>query len=400
MYSFEKLYVNVAKPVIMLVPKPTPVTYVGAGKVMKTGEILQMNNVTRVLIITDASLHKIGLVDPVIKSLKEAGISYVIYDGVKPDPSYSIVEEALDCCKVNACNGIVALGGGSVMDTAKVVNVAFTNHKAPQKLKGLLKVRKRGMPFIAIPTTAGTGSETTVAAVISDPVTHDKTQVLDPKIVPCAAILDPELTVGLPVSITAHTAMDALTHALEAYTNTYANSETDRFAEIAVKLIYENVVNVYNNPKDIKGREALLVASFYAGMAFTRTYVGYVHAFAHNIGGHFNVPHGLACAAVLPHVMEFFEPACEERFAKLCDLVGLSNKDDSVKTKCDKFIKSIYDLNDTLDIPKRLETFPKSAVIDMCKAGFKECHGTYPVPRYLAPREAQRMLNKICAKPR
>ncbi|MEG0020392.1 MAG: iron-containing alcohol dehydrogenase, partial [Oscillospiraceae bacterium] len=237
-----------------------PVCYIGAGKVKKVADILEMNSIKSVIVVTDKSLMKLGLLDGMLNEIKSKDISIFIYDGVVPDPTYTIASEALDVCAKNQCQAIVAFGGGSVIDTAKAVAAAYPNHKAPHELEGLFKVRERIMPFIAVPTTAGTGSEATFAAVISDPATHKKSTIVDPKIVPMCAILDPEITVGLPPHITAHTAMDALTHAVEAYISRYANSETNQYAEIAVKLIYENLERVYNNPSDIKGREALLVA--------------------------------------------------------------------------------------------------------------------------------------------
>ena len=278
MNIFYKLSTIVRKPVIKIVHKPTPVTYIGAGQSRKTGALLLMAGAEKALVITDKVLRKIGLTDDIIKSTEEAGVSYEIYDGVTPDPTFAVVDEALK--SYEGCDSIVAIGGGSVLDTAKAVGAAAANGKSALKLAGMLKVRKHLPPFIAIPTTAGTGSETTVAAIISDTATHAKKQILDPKVVPSIAILDPELTAKLPPHITAHTALDALTHALEAYVSDYTDHNTDRFAEASVKLVYENLPKVLAHPDDLAAREALLTASFYGGMAFTQTYVGYVHAFA------------------------------------------------------------------------------------------------------------------------
>lgn len=398
MYCISKTKVKVAELVFKFVQKPTPVCYIGAGKINKAAEILEMNSVKRVLIITDAFLLKLGLLDSMLEKIKGKNIQAFIYDGVKPDPTFTIADEALKMCKDNNCEAVVAVGGGSVLDTAKVISVAVTNNKTPKELEGMLKAKKKGIPFIAVPTTAGTGSETTLAAVISDPVSHKKTTIVDPNIIPLCAILDPEVTVGLPPHITAHTAMDALTHALEAYVSKYATDETNRYASIAIKLIYENLEKVYQNPKDLDGREALLVASFYAGLAFTRTYVGYVHAFAHNIGGKFGVPHGLANAVLLPHIMEYYKPACQKQFAQLCDLVGMGKSGNSQSEKANLFVDSIFKLNNTLGIPARFEKFVSTEVAAIQVAGFKECHGTYPVPKYLTATEAQKILQKVCAE--
>lgn len=391
-----KSKVGVSKQVFKLVQKPTPVCHIGEGKVNKISDILKMNNVKRVLLIASKSVVKLGLLDTMMDLIKSEGINIFMYNGVKPDPTFAIVEEALKICKDNKCEAIVAIGGGSVIDTAKVVSVSYTNNKPPKDFEGLLKVKKIGLPFIAVPTTAGTGSETTLVSVISDTITHKKTTVIDPKIVPNVAILDPQLTLDLPLSITAHTAMDALTHAVEAYVSTYATDEADKYAEIAIKLIYDSIEKLYKNPKDIKLREDMLVASFYAGMAFTRTFVGYVHAFAHNIGGKFGVSHGLANAVLLPHVMKSYLPTCENRFARLADLLEIGNKNDSNKKKAELFVSSIFELNRTLNIPERLDKFDKKAVSEICQAGFKECHGTYPVPYYYSKKEGEEILFKVC----
>lgn len=398
MYTISKIKIAAAKPIFGLVQKPTPMCYIGAGKVKKAAALLHMNHVQRVLIVTDSSLKKLGLLDPMLAEIRDSGIEIFLYDQVKPDPTFDITDAALKICEENRCQAVLAFGGGSVIDTAKVVSVSYTNQKSPRQLEGLLKVKKVGLPFIVVPTTAGTGSETTIAAVISDPATHKKTTIVDPKIVPMAAILDPELTAGLPVSITAQTAMDALTHALEAYVGTYATEETDRYAIASIGLIYENLEKILENPADLEAREALLVASFLGGMAFTRTYVGYVHAFAHNLGGRFGIPHGLANAVLLPHVMEKYLPVCAKRFGVLSDRFGLC---DGKKTEIEKgraFVDSIFRLNDTMSIPKRLEKFPQNAVDDMVQAAFGECHGTYPVPCYFTKAEAKNILFQVCAK--
>lgn len=397
MYTFSKISAGLTKPVFSLIQKPVPVTHIGPGKVDKVSEIIKMNHLDNVLVITDAGLVGLGLLDAMFQSFEENGIRYSLYDQVKPDPTYTIAREGLKMCKENKCQGIVAFGGGSVIDTAKAVSVAYTNNKEPQAFKGVKKVKKLGMPFIAIPTTAGTGSEATLVSVISDPVTHQKTTMIDPKLVPNFAVLDPELTVGLPPHITASTAIDALTHAIEAYISKNATEETKKYSEISIKLIYDHLENVYNNPKDIEGREALLVASFYGGLAFTRAFIGYVHAFAHNVGGKFGVPHGLANAVLLPHIMAFSKSSCEKDFAKLAELVNVCDKHDSNSAKADKFIQSLFDLNKKLEIPQRLEKFDKGAIADIRKAGFKECHGAYPVPKYLTAKQADEILGKICA---
>ena len=378
--TMSKLSVAVRKPVIKIVSKPTPVTYIGPGRAKEAGRLLKMLGAKKALVITDSFLHQSGLLDGIEESIRSAGVDHVVYDGVQPDPTFAIVAEAKKAC--SGCDAVVAVGGGSVMDTAKAVAAAVANHTSAEALAGMLKVRRRPLPLIAVPTTAGTGSETTVAAIISDTATHSKKQLLDPKLVPMFAILDPELTVGLPKHTTAHTALDALTHALEAYVAGYADEETDRQARIAVRLIFQYLPKVQEDPTDLEGREALLTASFFAGMAFTRTYVGYVHAFAHTIGGKFGVPHGLANAVLLPHIMRYYLPVCYKRFAELGRMLKLGMPGDSDQIKATRFVKLLYKLNRQMGIPTRFEKFPASAIEEVIDMAFQECHGTYPVPRY------------------
>ena len=391
-----KLSIAARKPIIKIVHKPTPVTYIGAGQSKKAGALLSMMGAGKTLLITDRVLRKLGLADGIAESIAQAGIECVIYDGVTPDPTFAVVDEAQESCA--GCDSIAAVGGGSVMDTAKAVGAAVSNGKSAQKLAGMLKVRKPLPIFIAVPTTAGTGSETTVAAVISDTATHAKKQILDPKTVPAAAILDPELTVGLPPAATAQTALDALTHALEAYVSGYADHNTDKYAEISVKLVYENLPKVLERPDDLAAREALLIASFYGGMAFTRTFVGYVHAFAHTIGAMFNVPHGLANAVLLPHIMQYYLPVCENEFSLLAKLTGQYKESAGPGENAAAFVGSLFELNKASGIPERFDSFPESAIVSVVKKAFRECHGIYPVPRYFTRKSASELLRKVCSE--
>ncbi len=395
MSFFAKLSIWLRKPVIKLVNKPTPVTYIGAGRVKEVGGLLFAMDIKKVLIITDRMLRKLGLLDGLLAGIEAEGIEAAIFDGVLPDPTFDVVNEAEQ--SYGDCEAIVAVGGGSVLDTAKAVGAAVSSGKPAAGLAGLLKVKKHLPPFIAVPTTAGTGSETTVAAVISDPSTHTKKQLLDPKLVPSFAVLDASLTVGLPPHTTAHTALDALTHALEAIVADYADGETNQKAFMAVRMIYENLPRVMENPHDLKAREALLVASFFGGMAFTRTYVGYVHAYAHTVGGRYGIPHGLANAVLLPHVMEYYLPVCAAHFARLGELTGVCEAGDPTQRKARKFVDSLFLLNRRFLIPQRFEKFPAGDIDEVIAAAFRECHGVYPVPRYYSRGTARALLEKVCA---
>ncbi len=398
MYELAKAKVNAARPVVAALQKNTPVTYIGAGTVKQMGKILATSKVKRVLILTDAALLSLGLLDSMLESIKAVGIEPVIFDGVRPDPTFSICDAALELYKEKQCDAVVAFGGGSCIDSSKAVAAAASNNCSPRDLDGLLKVKKELVPFIAVPTTSGTGSEVTYGAVISDDATHDKKLMISPRLVPKVAILDPELTTGLPPHITSATALDALTHALEAYTNTYTSEETDAIALKAINLICNNILEAYKNPKNLEAREALMMGSFYAGMAITRAYVGYAHAFAHNIGGTYGIPHGLACGVLLPHVMDSYMDVCKDRFAYLAEYLELVNDSQSVNSKATVFIDYLYDLNNKLGIPARFEKFPKEGIPTVLDKAFAECHGMYPVPRYYTKAEALNILNRVCAK--
>ena len=395
MRILSKLSIAVRKPVIKIVTKPTPVTFIGPGKAKQAGRLLNMLGARRTLVVTDGFLHQSGLLDGLLESIRQAGVEVQVFDGVEPDPTFAIVAQAQLACQ--GCDSVVAVGGGSVLDTAKAVAAAVANRTTAEKLAGMLKVRRRPLPLIAVPTTAGTGSETTVAAIISDSATHSKKQLLDPKLVPMLAILDPELTVGLPAHTTAFTALDALTHALEAYVAGYADEETDRQARISTRLVLQNLPRAEEEPGDLLARENLLLGSFFGGMAFTRTYVGYVHAFAHTIGGKFGVPHGLANAILLPHIMRYYLPVCRRRFAELADLAELSQPGDDVQAKAERFVEYLFALNERFHIPARFEKFPPSAIESVITQAFRECHGVYPVPRYYSRAGARSLMRTVCA---
>ncbi len=402
MYTLQKMKLAAMKPAFGLFGKkmmPETNLIKGEGTTAKVGQLLKSKGIEKPLIVTDEVLLSLGLLDKMLGSLDAEGIEYAMYTGVKPDPTFTIVKEAMAVCKKHNCDAVVAFGGGSTLDTSKTVAAsAGNNFIDPIKLEGMMKVRKKPLPFIAIPTTAGTGSEVTIVAVVSDPVSHRKTTIVDPKLIATDTILDPAITIGLPGHITSTTGLDALTHAIEAYVSGFANDMTDKMALKGIKLISENIEKTYNTPTDIEARENLLVGSMYAGQAFTRTYVGYVHAFSHNIGGKYGVPHGLGNAVLLPHVMEDAKGVAKERFAQLSDFLELTEKTNSHEVKADAFVNYLFDLNKKLNIPERLESFPQDGIETIIDGAFAEAHGTYPVPRYYTREEASVLLNKVCAK--
>ena len=335
------------------------------------------------LIVTDNGLFSLGMLKGLFNALEKAGVEYALYHDVVANPTIKNVNEGLEIYKSNSCDSIVAFGGGSALDCAKTIGALATNKgKTVEKLKGLLHVHKKMPFFIAIPTTAGTGSETTLAAVIVNEVTHHKYAINDPHLIPDVAVHDPKLLTGLPGKITSTTGMDALTHAVEAYIGHSNTRKTQQAALKAVKLIKDNLLESYNDPKNLTYRKNMQEASFLAGVAFTRAYVGYVHAIAHSLGGKYNVPHGLANAIILPYVLESFGEKAYKKLAELSDSINLCDKNETREFKAKAFIKWIREMNAKMDIPDKFDIdYVDKDVEEMAHHAIKEGNPLYPVPR-------------------
>lgn len=393
-----KFVMVLLKLVTVFIPAPKPTIYSGAGSSLKLCESLRFMGVSRLLIVTDEMLAKMGLLDAVKKRLDELGIEYVVFDKVVPDPGYQIVEDGVSLGIDKKCNAVLGFGGGSSLDAAKVIAARMTNAVPISKLVGVLKVKKAPVPIFTIPTTAGTGSETTIAAVVSDPESNQKTPVIDPKLVPIAAALDPELMTGLPPHITAATGMDALTHAVESYISRHAAPDTDVYALSAVKMIMKYLPVAYQNGQDLEAREAMALASFYAGAAFTKANLGYVHAIAHQFGAFYHTPHGLANAIVLPKVLDYSLPAASERLAELAIATEVGQKGESEQVLAQKFVDSVKQLNETIGIPVTLDKLKEEDIPKICKGALKEAHYLYPVPRYMDFAQCKQMVSLMLPK--
>ncbi len=349
-----------------------------------------------VLLVTDPMLMQLKMPQPIIDNCGEVGLHCALFSEVCPNPTIDIVEQALQMYKGEKCQCIIALGGGSSMDCAKAVGarVARPNKSIPQ-MKGILKVGKKLPMLVAIPTTAGTGSETTLAAVITNSQTHEKYAINDHALIPEYALLDPTLTTGLPKKITSTTGMDALTHAVEAYIGKGNTKGTKDMAEKAVKLIFDNLVTAYNDGGNLQARENMLVGAYYAGAAFTRAYVGYVHAMAHTMGGFYHTPHGLANSVILPHVLDWFGSSIYKKLAKLADIVGIDGDSDEVKAK--KFIQAIKDMNKAMDIPEKIEgVVEEKDLPTMVDRAYSEAHPLYPVPKFMSRKDLEDMFRQVC----
>ena len=368
----------------------------GEGAVLKLPKFVKEKGVNKVLVVTDKGLMNIHLLDPLFEELKKEGIEYVVFDGVQPNPTIPNIEECKDMYINNNCQGIIAFGGGSPMDCAKAAAARVVKPKqSVRKMRGYIKVNKKLPPFFAVPTTAGTGSETTVAAVVTDPETHEKNAISDGCLRPKYAVLDPALTIGLPPHITSTTGMDALTHAIEAYIGKSNVKSTIRYSEEAVKLIHTNLEKAYNNGKDIEARSNMLKGSYLAGNAFTRAFVGYVHAIAHNLGGMYNTPHGLANAVILPYVLEWYGASVYKSLAKLYDIAGLGKEDLSNEEKAKAYIAEIKRMNHAMNIPNKFDFIKEEDIPTLVKRALKEGNPGYPVPRIMKPEDCEKVIRSL-----
>jgi alcohol dehydrogenase len=397
--SYYRLYQTIFKLAMPVLPWRKPVLLEGPGSVKKVPNLLEELKIKNVLIVTDGTLMKLGLLDNLIKELGANGCKYVVFDKTVPDPTIENVEDALKLYHQHDCKAIIAFGGGSPMDCAKAVGARVSRPNKPvSKMKGVLKVIFKIPTLIAIPTTAGTGSEVTLAAVISNSDTHEKYPINDFCLIPHYAVLDPELTLKLPPHITAMTGMDAMTHAVESYIGRSNTKETRKAALDAILLIHQNVLKAYNTPGDITAREAMLKGSYLAGVAFTRAYVGYVHAIAHTIGGFYGLPHGLANAVIMPHVLEFYGSAASDRLAELASHIGIGQGNQTNPQKAQAFIQYLRDLNKKMNIQSNIPDIEEKDLPEMISRALAEANPLYPVPRILFREDLEKLYMKIKGK--
>lgn len=360
------------------------------GSVKALPEILKKRKCENVLIITDAGIRKLGLTQRLEKVLAKNEIPYTIYDRTVANPTTENVAEAVELYRANDCRAIIGFGGGSSMDCAKATGARIAKpHQSLAKMKGILNVHKRLPLLIAIPTTAGTGSETTLAAVITDAETRYKYAINDFPLIPRYAVLDPKVTLSLPPAITASTGMDALTHAVEAFIGNSTTYGTRKDALLAVKLIFENLDTVYNDGSNLDARRNMLHASFYAGCAFTKSYVGYVHAVAHSLGGQYNVPHGYANAVILPMVLEAYGSAVYKKLDKLAVEAGIADPEDSYEEGAKKFIQAIKDMKLRFHIGNTIPEIREEDIPKLAHYADKEANPLYPVPVLMNARELE-----------
>ena len=418
---FCRIYQGAMKVGMYMLPWHTPEVIEDRADSDRLLEDIKRREVERLLVVMGPNMMKRGLPVPMLEKLQANGIECEVFDRLTSDPTDAQVEEGVRLYNEKNAQGIILFGGGSPMDCGKAIAARIARpDRTIAELQGVLKVRsRRKVPVMwAIPTTSGTGSEATMAAVITDHETHRKKSINDMAIIPHVCVLDAGLTAGLPPDITAYTGMDALCHAVEAYTNNAYNTALEKkMAKDAVKLIYENLEGAYENGSDMEKRQNMQRAAFYAGRAFTRGCVGYVHAIGHAVGGLYGVPHGKAMAILLPHVLKAFGSSAEAKLAELADHCGLSAEygvDHDGRTggcacpaygamkgkttnngKARLFIEWIENTKRSMDIPDRFDCIKEEDVETIAKWADAEANPLYPVPKIFDRKQLEDLVRSV-----
>lgn len=351
-------------------------------------KVLEEHNIDNIMLVTDKGVKNIGLTNSLEEVLNSNGLSYVVFDETVENPTTKNVEDAVKIYNEKECQCLIAIGGGSAIDCAKAVGARVVcPNKTLNDMKGLLKINHKLPLLIAIPTTAGTGSEATVSAVITDNETRHKYPINDFDLIPNYAMLDAKLTTSLPKQLTATTGMDALTHAIEAYIGKSTTVSTRRNALTAIKLIFENLETAYNDGNNLQARKRMLKASYKAGLAFSKSYVGYIHAIAHSLGGKYNVSHGLANAIIMPYLLKKYGKSVHYKLWKIGKFTGVCNEATSKEEGAILVIQKIEEMNKNMGIPNKINELKQEDIIELSKTAAKEANPLYPVPILFSAKE-------------
>lgn len=377
-------------------PQPKPLVFLGPGSALQLSQAIGRFGLRKILVVTDKPLRELGVLDATVAALHDAGVETAIYDGVLPDPTEEVVDRGIDCYLQERCDSVLAFGGGSSIDAAKVIALGAANNCKAAACIGAKKCKLPAAPFFAVPTTAGTGSEATFIAVISNNDTHEKGGVIDASLIPKAAALDPELMLGLPAHITAATGMDALTHAIESYIGRWETAETNYYGLAASRLVFDNLAEACRNGANLQARESMALASHYGGLAITNALVGYVHAISHNMGAKYGVPHGLANAMILPHVLELLREDAADKLADIAVYCGMGARAEPVPALARKLIDRVWALNDEIGIPRTTDVIREEDIEALVKAAIAE-GGNYPSPRFISEDECRTILRAVRA---
>ncbi len=358
--------------------------------------MLEKKDINSVMLITDSSIRGFKITSPLEQLIKEKNILLTVYDKTVANPTTDNVDEALRLYNENVCQALIGFGGGSSIDCAKAVGARIARPgKTLEQMGGILKVHHKLPLLIAIPTTAGTGSETTLAAVITDSQTRHKYPINDFPLIPRYAVLDPEVTRSLPPALTATTGMDALTHAVEAYIGRSTTVGTRKDSIKAVQLIFANIRDAYADGNNMKARKKMLYAAYLAGSAFTKSYVGYVHAVAHSLGGKYNIPHGLANAVLLPYVLTAYGQSAWVKLHKLAVAIGISDKDASHEEGAKAFINAVKEMQHDLNIGSKLSGIREEDIPELSEYADKEGNPLYPVPMLMNAKELRQFYYDV-----
>jgi alcohol dehydrogenase len=388
--SFAKIkhdvVMSLLKMLLSFMPGTSYMLFAGEGSSRGLCQSIGRSGCKRLLVVTDKPLRDLGIVDRALAGLVGTGVETVIFDGVLPDPTYQIVSDGVAVYREGNCDSILAIGGGSSIDAAKIIGLALTHEGDPKDYVGFGKAKNPIPPLYCIPTTSGTGSEATAGAVISDSETHEKGVISGKSLQPTAACLDPDLLTGLPPHITAATGMDALTHAIEAYIGVWDRGDCKDKGRLATQIIFQQLGRAYADGSDIGARDAMAHASYMAGQAINQVNVGNVHAIAHQLGGQYGIPHGLANAMVLPHVLEMSQEAARERLTQLAQAIGLST--------AEQFIGAVRELSLELGIPARVEKLQQADIPALAARAVAEGDG-YCSPYFMEMDDCVAILNKL-----
>ncbi len=400
MNPFKKIYCRIFQQAfhiaIPFLPYRKPILL---SNMNELAGLLEKRKITSVMLVTDSFIHGNGLIKDLEERLSDKNISCTVYDKTVANPTTDNVEEALAMYKENDCHALIGFGGGSSIDCAKAVGARIANpNKSLARMKGILKVVHKLPLLVAVPTTAGTGSETTLAAVITDSETRHKYPINDFPLIPQYAVLDPKVTRSLPPFLTATTGMDALTHAVEAYIGQSTTTSTRKDSVLAVQLIFQYIRTAYTDGNDMTARKQMLYAAYLAGNAFTRSYVGYVHAVAHSLGGRYNTPHGLANSVLLPFVLESYGKSAEKPLHRLAVAVGISDRNESDHDGAIKFIDAIKEMKKDLNIGDTIAGIKKEDIPELARYAEKEGNPLYPVPKIMDAKELERFYDMVMEK--
>ncbi len=389
--AYCRIYQTVFKLALPLLPYRSPEILEHVGEIP---DVMKREGIKKPLVVTDKSVRGLGLTKTLEESLARAGFEFEIFDGVVANPTTKNAEEAKALYVSSGCDCLIAFGGGSPMDCAKCVGALVAKpKKKPGQLKGILRVRKRIPTLFAVPTTAGTGSETTLACVIVDSETRHKYAINDFPLIPRYAVLDPEVTATLPPFVTATTGLDALTHAVESYIGKSGNRSTRKDAVDAVRLVFSSLGRAVEDGKhDMEARRDMLRAAHLAGRSFTKAYVGYVHAMAHALGGKYDIPHGLANAVILPYVLREYGRAAEKKLAELAAASGVVTGGLSDAEAAERFILAIEDMNKRFGIPEKIDAVRREDIPEMAGYAYREALPLYPVPVMWDREQLERMF--------